>query len=338
MTRQSETLDDPVLLEGEPSPRPARRPRRVVILLAGGLAAVLVVAGLGYRQWDARVETEFTEAVATFEAATAALAEAAAEGAEVLVSSDGRVSDEQVRAELATVLLAATSETTTVPTEGSRQDRTQILRATADDLRTHVDTVAAATSAVTAAVAAWELDQALTQYREALTQLRTVIDDGEHTLASTEGRVLDNAVREQLRTALDSAIGVRDSSVDESDSGALAAATAAATDTAEAVTDTAQDVLDAQVEWQTAESARIAAEQEAAAAAARSLTSSGSQSSSSRVEGRASSRPSAGVTGTSPESSGSPGGGTSSGDGSYWVEESTDACWVLDTAGNAWPC
>ena len=238
-------------------------------LVAAAVAVTLVAAGVavGYRQWDGRVAADLTEASVALDTATSTLAQAITAGDEVLVSSQGRVGDEQARTELADVLVAARGFDTARPTDGSRQARTRQAAETARDADEHTESVRTATTAVTAAVTAWELEQAVGAYEAARTGLDEAITAGEQTLVDSDGHVLDNAAREQLRAALDGAIVTRDTAVDESDIDALTAAAEQIAAAQADVSGSSQAVGDARAAWQAAEDERIAIEQAAAARA-----------------------------------------------------------------------
>lgn len=251
-------------------------------LVAVAVVVALVAAGgaVGYRQWDGRVEADLAEASAALDTATSTLTQAITAGDEVLRSSQGRVGDEQARIELVDALVAARGLDTAGPADGSRQDRTRQAAETARQADEHAEAVRTTTTAVTAAVTAWELAQAVGAYQAARTGLDEAIPAGEQTWADSDGHVLDNAVRDQLRAALDGAVAARDTAVDESAIDALTVATGQIAAAQAAVAGSAQAVADSRAAWQTAEDARIAADR-AAAARAGAAKSSGSSNRSS---------------------------------------------------------
>lgn len=299
-------------------------------LVAAAVAVTLVAGGVavGYRQWDGRVAADLAEATVALDTATSTLAQAMTAGDEVLVSSEGRVGDEQVRTELADVLVAARGLDTAGPTDGTRQARTRQATTTARDADEHTESVRTATTAVTTAVTAWELEQAVGAYQAARTGLDEAIVAGEQALVDSDGQVADNAVREQLRAALDGAIAARDTAVDESDIDALTAATEQIAAAQAAVSGSSQAVGDSRAAWQAAEDARIAAEQAATrAAAAKSSGSSNRSSGAGTGSAAGSGTPSPEEVWTDTRWFGPlPG---------HWVESGSDTwCGTGDTSGN----
>ena len=107
----------------------------------------------------------------------------------------------------------------------------------------------------------WLIDQALATDAAARASLSAAIDAGEAMLVTSEGRVDDNTLREQLRIALDAAIIARDAKSGAT-LGELAKQTSAKSGQEAAVHNAIGSVKDAVA----ARGARIAAEQRAAAA------------------------------------------------------------------------
>lgn len=254
---------------GEPSL--VRRRRRVVVAAAGAAVVMVLVGILVYRAWDAGVESDLAEATEALHAVVLELHAAVDTSETVLASSDGRVADDQVRVDLAAVTSGVDELSWSLP-RGSRQARTVAATGLAEQARTHVSAVEAATGLVLAAVDAFELEQAIHLEGEATARLALSIADGRATLDATAGQVLDDAVRVTLSDALASAEALEPTRVDETVSVVeqtriRAAAAADLTQHADALDAARQGVVDAQVAWQ-AEQGRVAAEQAAQAAQA----------------------------------------------------------------------
>ncbi|MBD3777683.1 hypothetical protein KQI48_00870 [Cellulomonas hominis] len=313
------------------------------LLIAGAITVVVAALGVVWgvlaaqeRQLQAARE-DFQVAVENYTVAVADLGEALTAAATV-PGLDGEVADP------ATVeFLIPIRETTEVPElpvvdiDAASADELRSVTARVENLareaRAATENLVAATEEVRASHERWLVDQARADHAAAVAELAAAITVGEDVLAGSESRVADNQVRQGLRDALDAAIRVRDTAAaDDATLEDLAVASSAAREQVRALDGPRQAVIDAQNAWQ-AEADRVAAQQAAAAAAATQKNAPARKPGSGKPGGAGSSTTSGGA----PGSTGT-GSSTSSGDGSYWIEESTDACWVLDTSGNAWPC
>lgn len=267
--------DEPGVPDGIDAPAPpsgieptlVRRRRRAVAVVAAAAAIVVLVVGwVVYRAWDTSVEADLAEATDALQSAVLELHQAVDTSELVLADSDGRVGDDQVRVDLASVVSGVDELSWSLP-DGSRQARTVAATGLAAQARTHTTAVASATGLVRAAVEAFELDQAADLARQAGGRLAASIADGRTTLDATAGQVLDDAVRMVLADALTSAEAHEPLAVDEplavvEQTKAHAAAAADLAKIADAVDTARQGVVDAQAAWQV-EHDRAAAEQAA---------------------------------------------------------------------------
>lgn len=322
--------------------QPTSRPRRTRVVLAATLASVLVlgVGGGAAFAWNSGQNERLAAARSAYSAADAANVEARATASAALEASEGRVADDQVRADLGELL----SPRGPFQTNGSsRAEKTSALGSATEATEAETAEIVAATAAVVDAQAAWELEQAQAGYEAAHAELVTALDAGAGVLAGSEGKVADNAVRQTLSDAITAGEVWRNASAG-ADVDGIASATGRVAEATAAVKTATAATSEAQAAWQ-AEQDRIAAEQAAAAQAAaaqsaaksstaKSSTSSGKKStpSKSSSSGRTSGSSSA------PATSGGSSGGSSSG-GGWVVEEQTpmrDRCG--DEHGNTWDC
>lgn len=315
--------------------------RRSTLWIAAGAAVALVAAGAlvavrtaAAHERDAAL-TEYSAAAADRDAATAELLEVRSR-AEPLVDLGDQVSTPTPVTELVAAMDAATV-LPEAPQVDSAEASASLLRQAAAEARDLAEQTRSATGALTAAAAAvqasheaWLLDRAVADHGTALEELASAIAAGEQDLAATDGQVLDNAVREQLRAALDTATTIRQAQIDAGDSAALTAAAAKAREASAGVAAARQATLDAHAAWQ-AEQDRVAAER-AAAAQQSSSNPSSSKGSSSRSTGSSQSGSSSQATpGSSPAD-----------DGSHWEQsegwsgQSGGVC--MDTHGKSWEC
>ena len=288
--------------------RPRARWRVIlVVLVAGALVAssgsVLVVRS---NQRLAAVEA-LGSAAARAAGATSSLGGPVSAARAALESSEGRVDDERVRADLSDALdeaLAATHAEAT--TQAALDNRTTRLVAARD-------TLGRATSAVGEAVAQWELAQAQAAWSQAADRLDTAIAAARGVLDTSDGRVADDAVRQALATAITSAQTLRDAAEPAGTVELTSAATALAG--AADLLVAPQAAVSAAVElWEQAKAQATAAANEAARAQATQKKPT----------------PTAGTAGKPP---------VTSGDG-HWEETVTyeDLQICMDTEGNSWEC
>lgn len=300
-TTENETLD--LTPEVAPELAATRGERGRVRMIAAIAAGALVLAGGGVAAWasvdhDAWVEqvADYNDSIAAAQAdaadaaataqtewdsATTALRTQIDAGEATLAATDGQVADNTVRQELRDALDAAIAlrdgEPTflTEPVIIGGLTRDSIFHAGSRP-EVSIDTVTGTDPATTeleaAGVAVEDAAAAVTeaQAQWVLEQVTVAISNGEAMLAGSEGKVLDNTVRDSLRATLDTAIVVRDA-------GAGATPVVDTLAQRDAVNAATQSVSDAQAAWQ-AEQDRIAAEAAAAAAAAAQKTSTATKS------------------------------------------------------------
>ncbi|MCL2849116.1 MAG: hypothetical protein FWE61_03595 [Micrococcales bacterium] len=186
------------------------------------LAALVVAAALGttggaYAYSDVRAETSRRTAV-TSASTVCADADAAAKSISVdepealLASSEG-VAAQETREVLAGAVaeakVAAATKAVVVKDTTSKDDAVA-LEATCAGTKAKVDKVSAALTKAVDGTKASMLEAAVVSDSSARDALAAAVDNGEAVLAASEGRVDDNASREALRAALDTAIPVRD--------------------------------------------------------------------------------------------------------------------------------
>jgi hypothetical protein len=305
MTEQGSDVEQ----HGHEGRRPTSRPRRTRIVLAATLAGVLVLGGGGgvaYAQWNSGQNEQLAAARSAYSAADAANVEARATASAAVEASEGRVADDQVRADLEELLSARGP----VQQNGSRAEKTAALEAATDETEAETAAIVAATTAVVEAQTAWELEQATAGYEAASAELAAALDAGGGVLAGSEGKVADNAVRQALTDAIDAGNALR-SAQPAGDVDALTAGAAQLAGATAALSAATSATADAQAAWQ-AEQDRIAAEQAAAAEAA-AAKAAAAKSSPGKKSNSSSSGSSKGSGGGS--SAGSGGGGSSAGSG-----------------------
>jgi hypothetical protein len=247
--------------------QPTSRPRRTRILIATGVALVLALGGGGgiaYASWDSRGQQAIEAARATLVDAEGMAREARAAADGALEASAGKVADDTVRAELAALLAAR--EPWQLDLQGTRAEKTAAYRVAADLTAKWTDEVEVGTAAVVAAQAAWELEQATADYTSASAALAAALDAGAGVLASSEGKVSDNAVRQALSDSIATGSALSAAAL-PAEVDAIAAATAQVAEATAALSARTAATTDAQAAWQ-AEQDRIAEEQAAAARAA----------------------------------------------------------------------
>lgn len=224
-----------------------------LVLAGGGVAA--------YHRWDAALNARVAAAQSDLAQAASTLATSERAGRAVLDASAGKVADDAVRQTLAALLDQNLADAE--PEKQTRQKRIASYNDLASATNALAGKVDKATAAVKEAQAAWELAQAQAGYDQAVAALAAAIDAGNATLAGSEGKVADNAVRQTLTDAIGAATALRNGSVDASVN-ALTAATAAVNASAGELAAATSATSEAQSAWQ-AEQDRIAAEQAAAA-------------------------------------------------------------------------
>lgn len=339
MTEQGSDVEQ----HGHEGRQPTSRPRRTRIVLAATLAGVLVLGGGGgvaYAQWNSGQNEQLAAARSAFSAADAANVEARAAASAALEASEGRVADDQVRADLEELLSARGPFQTN---GSSRAEKTSALGSATEATEAETDEIVAATAAVVDAQTAWELEQARAGYDAAVAELVAALDAGAGVLAGSEAKVADNAVRQTLSDAI-AAGEVWRHTVAGVEIDGITSATDRVAEATAAVTTATAATSDAQAAWQ-AEQDRIAAEQAAAAqAAAAQSAAKSSTTKSSTGTGKKSTSPKSGSPGrtsgssSAPATSGGSSGGSSSG-GGWVVEEQVpmpDRCG--DEHGNTWDC
>lgn len=243
------------------------------LLAAAGLVmlAVLVVLALvlirnfGDRGL-AQSEEAYQVGVQDLRDAAAELKVAVGSGQSVLDGSAGQVSDDAVRAALATELDAArellTQAEAVDPTSGfTTASNVDKVAAEVRDLTTTVgtrtDSLTAASDAAAANQASFQLVQATVARDAALSALGTSIQSGEEVYRSSAGMVADDAVRQSLRTTLDSATAVHSAVSVEANLATVQSETQSLGEAKSTLDAATQAVTDSQWSWQ-AEQDRVA--------------------------------------------------------------------------------
>lgn len=360
----TETAREPEAPEGVPVARRwpliASRRRRVI-----GLALVVLVAGTAggvWWRWDLTADAALAESrgdlvlargqleagisleVEHLESAAERVLASAGDADPVSVDKDSRLDlaghiDDVIGGDLAADLVArlvAGEELLAQDVDGdlSRAARTHETRGLAASTSAAVEDLRRSGDTLSDGVQAWAAETAQAARTDALTQLEEAITSGEARLAATEGRVLDNAPREQLRAALDAAVDLQGAAVIADDVEALESSTQEITTAAGGVGEATTAVDAAEAAWQ-AEQDRIAAEQAAAAQAAAAAAQRRPATTSGGSTGTGSSRAPASGGQPAPATGGSaPSGGATEPDGSRWVESGSDTwCFSGDTSG-----
>jgi len=228
------------------------------------LLVVVVAAGWGVlRERDARAAEAHVRATAALAEAAALLRDARDEGRSALAGSAGRVADNAVRTDLAALLVdvPATAPDPDLPRAAATTWALEQSGAAHD----RAGRISAAVAAVRSAQEAWEHDRARDGHAEAVQALAHLADEARAALAASEGRVLDDAVREVLAAALAAADESLGSPVPVG-TAELDAAAATLRERADALAAARADVAAAEEAWQ-AEQDRLAAERAAAARA-----------------------------------------------------------------------
>ncbi|WP_217614067.1 hypothetical protein [Cellulomonas sp. GbtcB1] len=334
--------DPPRAGEGETDPPPpgaAHAGRRRAARVLSVLLVAVVAAGWGVlRERDARAAEAHDQATAALAVAAGLLRDARHEGRSALAGSAGRVADNAVRTDLAALLveLPATAPDPDLP----RAAATTWALAQSEAATDRAGLISEAASAVRSAQDAWEHDRARDAHAAAVQALTHLADEARAALAASEGRVLDDAVRDVLAAALAEADEALGSPVPEG-TAALDAAAATAGERADALAVARADVAAAEEAWQ-AEQDRLAAER-AAAARAQASSSAGTRGTAGTASGGT--RPAGGSSGGSTTGTG---GGRYDGWLSRWspgdpvpdgwtvVVETEGGGWGGDEFGNVW--
>ncbi|MBN9376429.1 MAG: hypothetical protein J0I40_13785, partial [Cellulomonas sp.] len=234
--------DGPTTVEATRARGRARRWVVVATVLVGVLVAASGAAAL------ARDNRRLAE-IAAVDAAAGRATEAVRDLATVvraaraaLARSAERVADDGVRTDLAAALdTALTAAHVHEATVEELDVATAQIVSSRDALRT-------ATSATAAEMSSWELARAQAEWSAARAHLDETLAAARDVLAASAGRVADDAVRQSLAGAVDSAqplvVGVPSADVP-----ALAAASAAVTSTADSVAGLQAAVTEAVASW-----------------------------------------------------------------------------------------
>lgn len=299
----------------------ARR-QRLRLLVAGVLAAVMVLGGWGvaHARWSSDQNARLAVARASFTAARAEAeaASGAAQGA--LQASEGKVAD-GAREQLAAALAARPDRAASL-TSGSRAEQIASLSDLAQATARWTGSTREATLALIDALAAWELAGAQASYSEAAESLRSAILVADAALTGSEGEVADDSVRQELAAAAADASGLLEAAAPAGVFALNTASTAAASALA-VLTEATNAVGGAHAEWQ-AEQARSAA-----AAAAQVRPGSSSQGSSARPGTSTMPQPSAAPSGLA-------GGPQTVGGWDTANDDVVTRC--MDTVGATWAC
>ncbi len=272
-------------LEGDAG-RAKRRPR----ILAAILAVILAAAGTGSLAWNHHLDTKAQAAyqtAATAQAqAAAALAAAVADAQQTLTDSEGKVADEQTRADLQalTAQAQALGQTRPPADDASRAELTEAATAAngqAASATSLTDQITRHAQAVKDSMDQKALDDAKANIQQNITNVQAAIDAARQTIDASAGKVTDDHVRqdaEASRTTASDLLTKAQALLNGSDIDSL-------NDTANALADANTDlvtktkaVADAQTAWQAAQDA-------AAAAAAPAATGTGGYASTSSSSG-----------------------------------------------------
>lgn len=296
------------------APMAGARPRaRWWVVLVGLVVGALVAASgtvLLVRD-DRRLAAagERSAARATVAAAVASLAAPVSAARAVLADSAGRVDDERVRSNLTSALDEALA--------AARGDDLVDAGVTATTGRTSSARAAlvAATAAVSEAVARHELTSARAAWVRATSGVDEAIAAASGVFDASAGRVADDAIRQSLATAIDSAQAVRRVS-EPADVAGLVEATRLLTEAADSLVAPRAAVATAADSWEQAQIAAAAAKVPGTAAPKKAPSSTA---------------PSAGTK--------APGGSIDPYDGLTWVPDVEGVyTWCMDGSGATWWC
>lgn len=323
-----------------PVPARAHGTRRwVARVVATLLVAALAAAGAGVvREREARAAEAHTLATATLHDAVTHLRAARDDGRTVLAASAGRVADNPVRARLAAVLvdLPATEPDPDLP----RAEATAWCLAQAEVATDRAARIAEATLDVRRARETWERERARTAHADAVRALADAVGSARAVLAGSEGRVLDDAVREALAAAVAAADDVL-GAPGPVGTAALDAAAVTVRAHTDALVVATTDVVAAEEAWQV-EQDRLAT-QRAAAAGARSPSPTGARGAGTAGGGSSSGARTGGGSAGGPASGSGPASGTGAGRYDGWLSgwspgDPVPDGWtvVVETEGGGW--
>lgn len=243
-----------------PQVQSKRRRTRLIAIIA---AAALVLAGGvtgGILYANHLAETRRLESLAAcekelkqFKAALKDLDQARADVAETVKITAGQVADETTVEELASAVALEAPGAVAYPADAT----VEVLEANGAKLAEGARGVEAGIAAIADGAARVVESKTAKEIADAQKRLSDEIAAGERALKDSEGKVADNAVRQQLRDALDEAIGAKDSR----DVRALGAQTDGITGRVKAVGDAvaAKARADAEAEAQAVAAAQAAA-------------------------------------------------------------------------------
>ncbi|MGO3357412.1 MAG: hypothetical protein ACTILK_00255 [Bifidobacterium crudilactis] len=187
-------------------------------LLVVALAGVLALGGTGAVGVTSAVRgvkaTNLAESLASceqelkrFKAALKNFDKAKADAAETVKITAEQVADGTTLEALTKAVKAQAPKSVACPAAGD----TETLDANTALLAEQIGTVDSDIKAITDSATAVTESKTAKEVADAQQKLSDTITSGEQTLAESEGKVQDNAVREQLREALDNAIKTKDS-------------------------------------------------------------------------------------------------------------------------------
>jgi hypothetical protein len=343
-----------------PSERPWYRRRTPIVIAVFAVAAVLATSGgiqiarANTASVVADLTTQINDKTAKYTSAWTDLVSAGRDGQGVYAESEGRVVEEETRSNLAEKLTPpgtprgvlyvlsidlirtdglGVRPPARLPADPSVDDARRVLEAIAADTRTMTEYTAMltdATAAVRESMAAWDLAQAVAALDQTVTDLTGSIDNAGAVLAGSEGKVVDNGVRQVLADAITAATGVRDGAVDRTDLAAVQAATVTLGEHKAAVDQATQPVVDAQAAWQAAQDSQVTQPRQGGGTTPKNNTGGTGKS------GGGTTPKSGGGTGTPPQNNtGGQGGG---GYSTETTEEGFGSDLCGDESGNSWEC
>lgn len=328
----------------------------LVVVLGGGGAYALV----GSQRAAERLEdanAALVIALDDHDALVDAANRAVQDGEVVLLESEGRVADDSVREALSALLTSSadvikTATVTALADDAALDDVTAFtadIATTDTTLKASTTALVAATQAVRAAHSAWELVDARATFDAATVALTSANHAASAVQTGSEGKVHDNAVREELALVLTSAaetLAIETTLTDPAVMREAADARMALVTSLEAAQGA---VAAAQETWQSdqdkaaAQAAKAAAEKAATEAeAARVAAISPSKVKSGNTPAKSGNTSTGAPSTTKKPSTGASTPQKAPGGGGYYLdtEETTygDLTYCMDTVGNSWLC
>ncbi|MDO8121221.1 hypothetical protein Q6346_07840 [Isoptericola sp. b490] len=241
----------------------------LVIFVSAALVLSATGAVVAHSRARVRAEAAVQAALSTLDEVTSVRerVEARAGSSEELLGATlGEIDDDGVRQELRGALdhvrsVLAREPAAPEPSAGLAEALVAGERAQAylTELSAAADAVDGATEAVNAAHASWVLRKAVGEHAAGQQALADAVASAERLMATTDGRVADESVRDLLQSQIDAASAALRASVDDSDAAALNAQTQMLAEALKSLQEATTSTEDAEAAWTAAQSATEAA-------------------------------------------------------------------------------